>query len=303
MTTGPYIFDRAVLRRHRERAARTPGSDDALFTEIATRLAERLDDVRRSFPLALDLGCRHGALTRRLAAHPSVGRIIACDLAPGFAREAACPSLAADEEFLPFADGTFDLVVSNLVLHWTNDLPGALVQIRRALKPDGLFLGALLGGGTLTELRQALMSAEIDLAGGASPRVSPFADVRDLGMLLGRTGFALPVVDRDVITATYADALALMRDLRAMGETNAVASRRKTLTARGLLAATAARYEKVAARPDGIAATFEVIYLTGWAPHASQPKALAPGSATTRLGTALGTAENPDPDRGPYRCR
>lgn len=220
--------------------------------------------------------------------HPLIDRVIACDLASGFARKVRCPSLAADEECLPFADQTFDLILSNLALHWANDLPGALLQIRRALKPDGLFVGALLGGGTLAELRQALLAAESELSGGASPRVSPFADIRDLGHLLQRAGFALPVVDRDIVTFDYADALSLMRDLCAWGESNVVAERRKAMTGRSLLAAAAAAYGHATAGRGRIVATFEVIYLTAWAPDASQPRALAPGSATHSLGAALG---------------
>jgi len=293
--TGPEIFDRRALRIHRERAARGGGADDGLCAEIAARLAERLDEIRRRFPLALDLGCRGGALTGLLRQHSSIGAVIASDLARGFARRAACPAIVADEEFLPFAAGTFDLVATSLALHWTNDLPGALVQIRKALKPDGLFLGAMFGGATLNELRQALIAAETALSNGARPRVSPFADLRDIGMLLQRAGFALPVVDRDVITVGYADPFALMRDLRGMGESNAVALRHKALTPPRLLAAAAARYPQAAPRREGITATFEVFYLTAWAPHADQPRARPPGSATASLAEALGGAADSGP--------
>jgi len=181
-------------------------------------------------------------------------------------------------------------VVSNLALHWTNDLPGALAQLRRALKPDGLLLAAMFGGETLAALRAALIEAELGETGGASPRVSPVADIRDAGMLLQRAGFELPVVDGDLITVSYADALALMRDLRGMGETNAVAERARTLTRRRVLARAAAGYPDRDA--DGrIQAGFQIIFLTGWSPHESQPKPLRPGSATTRLADALGSAE------------
>ena len=202
------------------------------------------------------------------------------------------PSLAADEEALPFGRETLDLVLSNLSLHWVNDLPGALIQIRNALKPDGLFLAAMLGGDTLTELRQALMEAEIAETGGASPRVSPFADLSDAASLLQRAGFALPVADSDTITVTYPDAFALMRDLRRMGEAGAVRERPKHASPRRLMFAAAERYAELFADADGrIPATFQILYLTGWAPAASQQKPLRPGSAETRLADALDTKE------------
>ena len=207
-----------------------------------------------------------------------------CDLVPA--------ALAADDEALPFADGAFDLVVSGLSLHWVNDLPGSLVQIRRSLRPDGLFLGALLGGDTLIELRHALVEAESEIEGGVSPRVSPFLDVREGGALLQRAGFALPVVDSDTITVTWPDALALMRDLRGMGEANSVIERKKGFTRRETLFVAAARYQERHGDADGrIPATFQVIYLTGWAPHENQQQALRPGAATARLADALDVTE------------
>jgi SAM-dependent methyltransferase len=197
--------------------------------------------------------------------------------------------VVGDEEMLPFADASFDLVISNLALHWTNDLPGALVQLRRALKPDGLLLAAMFGGETLTALRAALIDAELAETGGARPRVSPVADLRDMGMLLQRAGFELPVVDGDTLSVSYPDVPALMRDLRFMGEANAVAERQRSFTRRGVLGRAGAAYPR---GPDGrIEAGFQVIFLTGWAPHESQPKPLRPGSATARLADALGSAE------------
>jgi SAM-dependent methyltransferase len=225
-----------------------------------------------------------------------VETIVQCDLSPTMMRAARarpCTTgparlvTVADEEFLPFADGSFDLIVSCLSLHWTNDLPGALVQARRALKPDGLFLAAILGGETLGELRRALIEAEVAETGGAGPRVSPFADVRDAGALLQRAGFALPVVDADTITVSYENALDLMRDLRGMGEANAIAERRKDFTRRSTLLRAAAIYEDMFADAGRMPATFQVVNLTAWAPHASQPKALKPGSAAHRLADAL----------------
>jgi len=295
---SPHVFDRAAVRRHRDRAAARAGSDsDFLHREVAGRLAERLDEVRRDFGVVLELGCHRGALTGLLAARPGVETLVAADLSATCAALAAGTGknvigLAADEEALPIAPGSFDLVASNLALHWVNDLPGALIQARRVLKPDGLLLASLLGGGTLAELRESLLAAELEVEGGASPRVSPFADVRDAGALLQRAGFALPVVDRDRITVTYESALALMADLRAMAETNAVAERMSRFTRRATLLRAAALYQERFGDADGrIPASFEVIYLTAWAPAASQPKPLSPGSAKASLAEALDTRE------------
>jgi NADH dehydrogenase [ubiquinone] 1 alpha subcomplex assembly factor 5 len=302
MSDAITVFDRRTLRRRRERAAATGGAE-FLFVEAAERLAERLEDISRVFPRALDLGCR-GGLTAQALATETGGRrggivdLVQADPAPGFAARTQGLRIAADPEILPFAPASFDAVLSALALHWVNDLPGALLQLRRALRPDGLLLASLLGGETLTELRQVLIDAEIAEEGGLSPRVSPFADSRDLGGLLQRAGFALPVVDSDRITVTYPDALALMRELRAMGESNAVVERRRSLTRRATLLRAAALYAERFALPDGrIPATFEIITLTGWAPHESQPKPLRPGSATTRLATALGGAEKSAGDK------
>lgn len=282
------VFDRALVRRRRDRAAPRFAAHAFLFEEIADRLADRLEDVRRGFPTALDLGCHDGAIRRALAGRKGIERLVSCDLSPAFAALAGAPAVAADEELLPFADGSFDLAVSNLSLHWVNDLPGALVQLRRALKPDGFFCAAMLGGETLAELRRCLYEAEMAVSGGVSPRVSPFAEVRDIGGLMQRAGFALPVVDRETITVTYADALGLMRDLRGMGETNAVLARRKVPMRRDLLFHAAALYAERHAEPDGrIAASFQVLYLAGWSPHESQQQPLKPGSAEARLADAL----------------
>lgn len=287
---APQVFDRAAVRRHRDRAAQHFAEHDFLFREIGERLVERLDDVNRRFARVLDVGCRTGFTTALLRQRPGVEQVVGLELSDAMAARAGAGTVIGDEELLPFADGSFDLVVSNLALHWTNDLPGALAQLRRALKPDGLLLAAMLGGETLAGLRAALIEAELGETGGVSPRVSPVADLRDAGMLLQRAGFELPVVDGDLITVTYADALALMRDLRGMGETNAVAERSRTLTRRGVLARAAAAYPD--REDDGrIRAGFQVIFLTGWSPHASQPKPLRPGSAATRLADALGSAE------------
>jgi hypothetical protein len=185
-------------------------------------------------------------------------------------------------------------VVSLFALQGVNDLPGTLVQIRRALRQDGLFLAALLGGSTLTELRQSFAQAEAELEGGISPRVAPFADVRDLGGLLQRAGFALPVADTDLVRVRYASPFDLLRDLRGMGLTNALSDRRRTPLRRGTLLRAAAIYAERFGDPDGrIPATFEILWLSGWAPHESQPKPLQPGSARMRLADALGVRETP----------
>lgn len=295
MNDDIHIFDRTLLRQRRDRAATGLGGHDFLFREIGERLAERLEDVTRRFPRALDLGCHSGLLADACVTRGGIETLVQCDLSPAMAQAAArngWATLAADEEALPFAAGSFDLVLSVLGLHWVNDLPGALIQIRHALKPDGLFLGALLGGETLKELRTALMEAELAEEEGASPRISPFADIRDAGGLLQRAGFALPVADMDRITVTYPNALALMRELRGMGETNVLHARRRTPARRATLLRAAAIYEEKFADADGrLPATFEVITLTAWAPHPDQPQALRPGSAQTRLAEALDSEE------------
>ena len=290
------VFDPRAVRLHRARALAR--GENGLAAEAAVRLAERLDEVTRRFPVALDLGCGGGGLRRALRQRGGIETLVSADPALPCAAAAPAPALAAEAEALPFAAQSFDLVVSSLALHWTNDLPGALLQLRHVLKPDGLLLANLWGGETLGELRRALVEAELEVEGGASPRVSPFADLPDLGALLQRAGFALPVVDCDRIEATYPDALALMRELRAMGEGNAVLERRKGFSRRATLAAAAARYAALYAKADGrIPATFELVTLTAWAPHETQPRPLRPGSAAHRLAAALGTEERPAGDK------
>ncbi|HIP77326.1 MAG TPA: methyltransferase domain-containing protein, partial [Kiloniellaceae bacterium] len=247
MNDSPEVFDRQSLRLHRDRAAGTLAEHDFLLREVGERLLDRLSDVTRDFPLALDLGCHHGMVADLLAAgaagRTAVGTLIQADLSLPLARLAAekgGPALVADEEALPLAPGSLDLVISLLSLHWVNDLPGALLQIGQALKPDGLFLAAMIGGNSLVALRSALMEAEIEIEGGASPRVSPFADLRDMGGLLQRAGFALPVTDVDSITVSYPSAFALMKDLRGMGESNATKERRRNAMRRETLLRAAA---------------------------------------------------------------
>jgi SAM-dependent methyltransferase len=296
MADNMQVFDRGLVRQRRDRAASDLHTADFLFHEAANRLTDRLLDVSRDFPMALDLGCHSGQVGRLLSGHKKIGTLVQADVSPRMATLACSttgrPTLVADEEFLPIAENSLDLVISNLSLHWVNDLPGALAQIRRAIKPDGLLLATLFGGETLRELRTALLEAEMETAGGVAPRISPFTDVRDAGNLLTRAGFALPVVDADVITVTYADIFKLMADLRAMGETNTVIERRKTPTRKETFMRAAALYHEHFADARGrLPATFQIITMTAWSPHASQQKPLRPGSAQHRLADALKTQE------------
>ncbi len=287
------LFDRRQLRQRRDRAAANFGAHDFLARHAAEGLVERLGDIKRRFPLAVALG-GGGCLADALEGSFGIERLVHCDLSRTMLdRQTGADQVVADEEWLPFADARLDLVVSALALHWVNDLPGALIQIRRALKPDGLFLAALPGGESLTELRQALMHAEAKVEGGASPRVAPFTDIRDAGALLQRASFALPVVDTDTLTATYPDALALMRELRGMGESNVMMHRRKGLTRRTTLMSAAENYLEMFSGTDGrVPATFQLLYLTGWAPHKSQQQALKPGQGEVSLTAALGSGSD-----------
>jgi SAM-dependent methyltransferase len=291
MAEGPLIFDRTLLRARRRRAFAS-GPATFLLDRVALDLADRLATVLRRFELALDLGTPGEAVRAALARVGSVGTIVAVGAPPDIAAAHRERSVVADEEALPFGEGAFDLVVSALALQFANDLPGVLVQIRRALKPDGLFLAALLGGETLAELRQSFAAAESEIEGGVSPRVAPFADLRDLGALMQRAGFALPVADADRLTVRYDSAFVLMRDLRRMGATNALLDRRRTPLRRATLMRMAEIYGERFADADGRArATFEIVWLSGWAPHPSQQQPLKPGTAKTRLADALGTRE------------
>ncbi|MET0923739.1 MAG: methyltransferase domain-containing protein [Xanthobacteraceae bacterium] len=292
MASGPLLFDRRLLRARRLRA-QALGPSTFLIDRVADELGDRLAGVLRSFERAVDLGTPTDAVRRALAASGKVGGIVAADALAGQVPFSLSGSpVAADEEALPFRDGSLDLVVSALALGFVNDLPGTLIQIRRALRPDGLLLAALAGGDTLTELRQAFAAAEVEIEDGISPRVAPFADVRELGALLQRAGFALPVADVERLTVRYASPVALMHDLRRMGAANALVERRRRPLRRALLERMVAIYGERFSDPDGrIRATFEIVWLSGWAPHASQQKPLAPGSARQRLADALGVKE------------
>jgi SAM-dependent methyltransferase len=287
----PRIFDRDLLIRRRDRAAAEAAKHDFLLARVADDLAERLTFIQRTFPLAANIGAHHGLVTQKVRGIAGIERVIDVERSLRLLGGEGL-RVVADEEALPFADGALDLVMSGLSLQLVNDLPGALLQIRRALKPDGLLLAALLGGATLKELREAWIAAEVDVSGGASPRVAPFADVRDMGALLQRAGFALPVVDSETLTVTYASPLALMQDIKAMGTSNMLVARRRTPVTRGLLLRAAEIYAERHATADGrVPATFEILTLTAWAPHESQPKPLRPGSAQARLAVALGVVE------------
>jgi SAM-dependent methyltransferase len=290
------IFDRRLVRLHRDRAAPGLAAHDFLFREVAERLADRLDDVARKFPVALDLGCHGGEIARALRGRGGIATLVQSDLSPAMAQRAATtgfPVLTADEELLPFAPHSFDLVISNLSLHWVNDLPGCLVQVRECLKPDGLLLAAMLGGDTLTELRRALMEAELAETGGASPRISPFADLRDIGSLLQRAGFALPVVDSDRLTVSYPDAFKLMHDLRGMGEANAVRARSARFARRAVFAHASALYRQHYGNVENrLPVSIQIIYLTAWTQHVAQQQPLAAGAARSRLADALGAIEH-----------
>lgn len=289
MTQTPRLFDHSLVRRRKARAAAGDAGHDFLFQEIGERLLERLAEINRHFGAVLALGAPLAGLE---AALPGAFIIRAWD------RPAASRHLALDEEALPFAPNSLDLVIALGGLHWVNDLPGCLIQIRQILRPDGLFLAAMAGGGTLSELRQAFLEADAATLGGASPRVAPFADVRDLGGLLQRAGFAMPVADADRVMVRYRQIDRLLADLRGMGETAAMTARHAVPTRRDTLTAMIDAYRRRFADENGLLpATFDIIYLAGWAPAPGQPQPKRPGSATTRLADALGTTEHPAGDK------
>jgi SAM-dependent methyltransferase len=284
MTSEINIFDRGLLRQRRTRMSE---DCDFLFREVAERLFERLSIVRKEFPVVLELG--PGFMAEGLKERPGTDIVICADLAA-----APRTSVVCDVEALPFAPHSLDAVVSCLDLHWVNDLPGVLSQIRLALKPDGVFLAALVGGETLKELRSALMEGELQATGGASPRISPFVDLRDMGALMQRAGFALPVIDSDSIVIDYADMFRLMHDLRGMGAANATFNRLLKPTRRAVFMEAARIYQEKFCDANGhIPATFDIIYVIGWSPHADQQKPLRPGSAQIRLADVLKVQEIP----------
>ncbi|KAL9234171.1 hypothetical protein vseg_009070 [Gypsophila vaccaria] len=286
------IFDRNLKRIQRDRAAWLTRSDDSFVNSVAENLLDRLDDCKKDFPTALCLGGSLKAVRHLLREQGGIEKLIMMDMSSDMVKlckdsEKDMPNqniettfVVGDEEFLPVKESSLDLVISCLGLHWTNDLPGAMIQCRLALKPDGLFLAAILGGETLKELRIACTVAQMEREGGISPRLSPLAQVRDAGNLLTRAGFTLPGVDVDEYTVKYENALQLIEHLRAMGETNALLQRNNILNKETALA-TAAVYQSMFGAEDGtVPATFQVIFMTGWREHQSQQKPKRRGSAT-----------------------
>ena len=293
MSAAYSIFDRHALLRHRARAVKLHAGDpaaapDFLLRRVADDFSDRLALIKRTFAAAIDLGCQHGGLGRTLASRNAIPFVVSADECAEMLDFANAPRTLIDLEHLPFAAASADLVVSGLALQTVNDLPGTLSQIQVTLRPDGLFLAAFVGGSSLFELRDVLLAAETEVTGGASPRIAPMIDVRDLGTLLQRARFALPVVDSDVVTVTYAHPLALLHDLRGMGATNCLIERPRTFLPRAVLQRAFDLYAERHANADGrIRATFEILTATGWAPHESQQQPLQPGSAKSRLADAL----------------
>ncbi len=288
------IFDQSLVEANRRRAIRR-GDPSATFLLdiVAQELAERIIVVERHFGRAMELHGYTGAAARLLAETGKIDQIERVETDRAFGTSNMPVTVAALER-IPAEPQSLNLLISPLSLHLTNDTPGVFVQARRALKPDGLFLAAIPGHGTLQELREALLVAEAELTGGASPRVIPFADVRDIGALLQRAGFALPVADAETYTVRYDSLFGLIKDLRAMGMTNPLAARSRTPVSRRFFMRAAEIYAECFADPDGrVRATFSVIYVSGWAPHESQQKPLRPGSAKQRLSDALGVREHP----------
>ncbi|XP_059661620.1 putative methyltransferase At1g22800, mitochondrial isoform X1 [Cornus florida] len=286
------IFDRHLKRKQRDRAAWLMSPKDSFVDTVAENLLDRLEDCKKTFPTALCLGGSLEAVRRLLRGRGAIEKLIMMDTSYDMVKmcketeqDVSSKSIetsfvVGDEEFLPLKESSVDLVISCLGLHWTNDLPGAMIQSRLALKSDGLFLAAILGGETLRELRIACTVAQMEREGGISPRLSPLAHVRDAGNLLTRAGFTLPGVDVDEYTVRYKSALELIEHLRSMGETNALLQR-KNILKRETALATAAVYESMFAEEDGtVPATFQVIYMTGWKEHSSQQKPKSRGSAT-----------------------
>ncbi len=301
MSDDQALFDRSLLRKRRSRFAHEVESREFLIAYVAREIAERIEIMLREFPRALDLGAYHGLLGRTVAALPSVGDMVYAESAYAYAALCPRPALVCDEDLLPFKDASLNLVVSGLALHRVNDLPGSLIQIRRALAPDGLFMAAALGAGALIELRTALLEAEGEITGGASPRVSPFGDVRAYGGLLQRAGFALPVADAEVLKIVYPSPRELMREVRALGGGNVLTARSRAPLPRRTLERAEDIYRERHGTPDGkITATFEFVFMSGWAPHESQQKPLKPGSATQRLADALHTHEHAAGDKASF---
>lgn len=296
---APAIFDTALLQQRKRRAwlaGQRPSARDGgfLLNQTMQDVRERLDAVERTFDQALDISDDDGRVAQLMADSPRVEAMTRLASSLGHATKSSIPTTIGRQDHLPAGSASLNLITSVLGLQWVNDVPGTLVQIRRALKPDGLFLGALIGGNTLHELRDVLAREEHEATGGASPKVAPFVDVRDFGSLLQRAGFALPVTDADSFTVRYGNLFVLMADLRAMAATNPLLHRSRKPWTRARAVRAAQLYAEHYADPDGrIRATFQIISFSGWAPSEIQQKPLRPGSAKARLADALGTHERP----------
>ena len=281
---GAQVFNREVLKLHRDRAAEKFEHYNFLFKEVADRLIDKLNDVREDFKVGLDIGCHTGQILSCLQETNKIETLFQCDISEKFISHVKKDAFVGDEEFLPIRDNSLDVVISNLSLHWVNDLPGTLIQIRRTLKKDRLFLASLFGGSTLFELRDALIAAEIEVLGGASPRVSPFIDMENAGGLLQRAGFSLPVVDTDLISVAYENPTKLMFDLRGMGEQRAIHNCSKTFTNRNVFSRAAEIYKQRYGNSDGtVKATFEIFFLAAWTPSDNQQKPLKRGTGEISL--------------------
>jgi SAM-dependent methyltransferase len=284
MTNSVFVFDRNIVRQNRNRCAPKLEQHGFLIDWTLNQIQSRLGDVKKEFPTALQIGCRS---SKNLKNQFGVENLYSLDLA-----ENLNPDIQADEEFLPFAKDSFNLIYSPLNLHTTNDLPGVLSQINHVLKEDGLFIAGILGGETLFELRDSMTRIELEISGGQSPHIAPFADMQQMGSLMQRAGFNLPVIDSEKITVTYDNVLKLMEDIRNMGEGNALIERKKTFSNYDYFGRVIQDYAAHHSENDGrVKATFEVIFIAGWAPHENQQKPLQPGSATNRMADALESNE------------
>lgn len=298
VTTAPndiHVFDRDLMAHRRKRASANFADYDFLFRWAENQIFESLPVIKRNFKKVLVMGGRYSSdFFNRLPAYlDDNAKIQIYDIDDSFHQNTPYPVVTGDEEALPFAHGSFDLILSNLNFHSVNDLPGLLIQLRKTLKADGLLIGSLFGGETLFELRESMTQAELKIKGGASPRVHPFATKQDMGALLQRAGYNLPVIDSDIVTVTYDNMFKLIADLRGMGETNIINARDKTYVGKNLFFEAARHYGEshVEKSTDRIEASFEVIFIHGWAPHESQQKPLRPGSAQKRMADALGESE------------
>jgi len=286
------LIDLDLVEQRRDRWAKHARAQDFLLRRVSEDFSARLAIIKRTFQKTLILGAHHGIVGKEISTRDNVDWIISSDTSDALLAQCSGTCIKAHQEWLPFEEGSLDLVLSPLNFHYANDLPGTLIQIRRALKKDGLLLGAMLGGQTLIELRQAWLQAEAEITGGASPRVAPFADIRDVGALLQRAGFALPVVDSERLTVNYASPLALMQELKAMASSNPLVARSRKPVTKRLLKRASEIYSEQCADPNSgrCPATFEILTLSAWAPDDSQQQPLPRGSAKMRLADALGAS-------------